>query len=48
MSADNGISANPTWPKLAGQNPKYLSSQLYEFRKGPEGNETMQLCMVLR
>ena len=35
---DNGISANPIWPKLAGQNPKYLSSQLYEFRKGPEGN----------
>ena len=34
---DNGISLNPTWPKLAGQNPKYLASQLYEFRKGPEG-----------
>ena len=35
---DNGISLNPTWPKLAGQNPKYLASQLYEFKKGPEGN----------
>ena len=35
---DNGISLNPVWPKLAGQNPKYLASQLYEFRKGAEGN----------
>ena len=35
---ENGISVNPTWPKLAGQNPKYLVSQLYEFRKGAEGN----------
>ena len=26
---DNGISLNPVWPKLAGQNPKYLASQLY-------------------
>ena len=35
---DNGVSLNPVWPKLAGQNPKYLASQLYEFRKGSEGN----------
>ena len=35
---DEGISLNPTWPKIAGQNPKYLASQLYEFRKGPDGN----------
>ena len=35
---DNGISVNPVWPKLAGQNPKYLASQLYEFRKGADGN----------
>ena len=35
---DNGISVNPVWPKLAGQNPKYLASQLYEFRKGVDGN----------
>jgi len=35
---DNGISVNPVWPKLAGQNPKYLASQLYEFRKGAKGN----------
>tara|TARA_A200000113_G_scaffold136584_1_gene122869 strand:- start:439 stop:1062 length:624 start_codon:yes stop_codon:yes gene_type:complete len=35
---DNGISLNPVWPKLAGQNPKYLASQLHEFKKGPDGN----------
>ena len=35
---DNGISLNPVWPKLAGQNPKYLAAQLYEFKKGPDGD----------
>ena len=35
---DNGISLNPVWPKLAGQNPKYLEVQLHEFKKGPDGN----------
>ena len=34
---DNGISLNPVWPKLAGQNPKYLEAQLHEFKKGPGG-----------
>ena len=40
---DNGISLNPVWPKLAGQNPKYLASQLYEFRKGAEGNRNNEV-----
>jgi cytochrome c553 len=35
---DDGVSLNPVWPKLAGQNPKYLASQLHEFKKGPDGN----------
>jgi len=35
---DDGISLNPIWPKLAGQNPKYLASQLHEFKKGSDGN----------
>ena len=35
---DDGISLNPVWPKLAGQNPKYLASQLHEFKKGSDGN----------
>jgi len=33
----DGISLNPVWPKLAGQNPKYISTQLHEFKKGPDG-----------
>ncbi len=35
---NDGISLNPIWPKLAGQNPKYLATQLHEFKKGPDGN----------
>ena len=35
---ENGISLNPVWPKLAGQNPTYLTAQLHEFKKGPDGN----------
>tara|TARA_Y100000389_G_scaffold112717_1_gene109776 strand:- start:942 stop:1556 length:615 start_codon:yes stop_codon:yes gene_type:complete len=35
---NNGISVNPVWPKLAGQNPKYLKAQLHEFKKGADGN----------
>ena len=31
---DEGISLNPTWPKIAGQNPKYLASQLYDKLTG--------------
>ncbi len=34
---DNGVSLNPVWPKLAGQNPKYLKAQLHEFKLGTEG-----------
>lgn len=35
---ENGISINPIWPKLAGQHISYISSQLYEFKKGPDGS----------
>tara|TARA_B100000029_G_scaffold513683_1_gene614003 strand:+ start:3618 stop:4178 length:561 start_codon:yes stop_codon:yes gene_type:complete len=34
----NGISSNPIWPNLAGQNPRYLKSQLQAFKKGPNGD----------
>ena len=33
----DGISVSPIWPKLAGQHKSYLTSQLHEFKKGPEG-----------
>ena len=32
-----GISSNPIWPNLAGQNPRYLKSQLQAFKKGSTG-----------
>jgi len=34
----NGISVNPIWPNLAGQHPKYIKSQMLEFKKGANGN----------
>ena len=33
----DGISVSTIWPKLAGQHASYLSSQLYEFKKGAQG-----------
>ncbi|MBT3548681.1 MAG: cytochrome c4 [Gammaproteobacteria bacterium] len=32
-----GVSPSPVWPKLAGQHESYLSAQLHEFKKGPDG-----------
>lgn len=37
----DGNSANPEWPKLAGQNPAYLLKQLKEFKSGKRSNATM-------
>ncbi|MEC7864558.1 MAG: c-type cytochrome [Pseudomonadota bacterium] len=33
-----GVSPSSIWPNLAGQHASYLSKQLYEFKKGPNGN----------
>ena len=33
----DGISVSTIWPKLAGQHASYISSQLYEFKKGAQG-----------
>lgn len=30
----DGNSTNPEWPKLAGQNPKYTTKQLHDFKAG--------------
>ena len=35
---NEGISVSPIWPKLAGQHAKYTAKQLYEFKKGADGN----------
>ncbi len=37
----NGSSANPLFPKLAGQHPKYIVKQLRDFKAGARKNQTM-------
>jgi cytochrome c553 len=37
----DGNSVNPEWPKLAGQNEKYLAKQLGYFQHGERENSTM-------
>lgn len=38
---NDGNSANPEWPTLAGQHEKYLVKQLMEFKSGARVNATM-------
>ena len=38
----NGISVNPLWPSLAGQQEAYLAKQIKEFRDGVRVEPTMQ------
>ncbi len=37
-----GVSNNPQWPSLAGQQPAYLSAQLKAFKKGSRKNPVME------
>lgn len=37
----DGVSANPIWPNLAGQNDKYIISQLRAYRSGERVNALM-------
>ena len=37
-----GISANPMWPNLAGQQEVYLAKQIKAFRDGARQEPTMQ------
>lgn len=37
----DGNSANPEWPKLAGQGAPYLAKQLHDFKGGTRKNATM-------
>jgi cytochrome c553 len=39
--ADGNGSANPLFPKLAGQHPKYIIKQLRDFKTGARKNDTM-------
>ena len=38
----NGISANPLWPSLAGQHEAYLVKQIKAFRDGERTDVSMQ------
>ena len=38
----NGISGNPLWPSLAGQQEAYLSKQIKAFRDGERTDVSMQ------
>ena len=38
----NGISVNPLWPNLAGQQEAYLAKQIKAFRDGARNEPTMQ------
>ncbi|MDE0691970.1 MAG: c-type cytochrome [Gammaproteobacteria bacterium] len=42
----NGISINPLWPSLAGQQPVYLAKQIRAFRDGERVEPTMQPFVV--
>jgi len=37
----DGNSANPLWPKLAGQHPSYLRKQIMDFKTGVRKDPTM-------
>jgi len=39
--AADGNSANPTWPKIAGQHANYLAKQLSDFKSGERKNDLM-------
>lgn len=36
-----GVSSNPEWPNLAGQNSAYLAAQIMAFRDGTRSNPAM-------
>lgn len=37
----NGTPGQPVWPKLAGQNPRYIHKQLMNFKSGDRANALM-------
>lgn len=42
----NGNSANPVWPKLAGQNAGYIAKQLMDFKAGKDRNDPLMMGQV--
>lgn len=39
--ADGNSGANPLWPKLAGQHPKYMAKQMHDFKAGKRKDAMM-------
>jgi DmsE family decaheme c-type cytochrome len=39
---DQGVSANPAWPSLAGQDARYLASAMKAYKDGSRTDETMR------
>lgn len=42
----NGNSANPTWPKLAGQHAPYIAKQLADLKAGKKRSDTLMAGQV--
>jgi len=45
-NADGNSSANPLWPKLAGQHQKYIAKQLKDFKAGKTRRDPLMAGMV--
>jgi len=43
---DKGVSSNPEWPNLAGQNANYLAAQIIAFRDGRRSNPMMDTLVA--
>ncbi len=43
----NGDSANPVWPKLAGQHAGYIAKQLADFKAGDKRNDPLMMGQVM-
>lgn len=43
----NGNSANPIWPKLAGQHEAYIAKQLADFKAGDQRNDPLMMGQVM-
>jgi cytochrome c553 len=43
----NGVSVNPVWPKLAGQNAGYIAKQLADFKAGTERSDPLMMAQVM-
>jgi len=43
---EQGVSVNPAWPSLAGQDAQYLADAIKSYRDGSRSNETMKAIVA--